>query len=101
MEQSKYNFEQADVAELFRQFDAHEGECRKLLEAALPLPAYERMLKSSHVFNLLDARGAISVPERQRFILRVRALARAIAEVYFESRKALGFPMLKSAGAAR
>jgi glycyl-tRNA synthetase alpha chain len=96
VEQSKYNFEFADVAELFRQFDALEAECRKLLDAALPLPAYERMLKSSHVFNLLDARGAISVTERQRFILRVRALARAIAEAYHERRKALGFPMLKA-----
>jgi len=96
VEQSKYNFEFADVAELFRQFDALEAECRKLLESALPLPAYERMLKSSHVFNLLDARGAISVTERQRFILRVRALARAIAEAYYERRKELGFPLLKA-----
>ena len=99
VEQSKYNFELADVAELLREFDALESECRKLLDAALPLPAYERMLKTSHVFNLLDARGAISVTERQRFILRVRALSRAIAEAYFERRKALGFPMVKSADA--
>jgi glycyl-tRNA synthetase alpha chain len=99
VEQSKYNFELADVAELLREFDAQESECRKLLDAALPLPAYERMLKTSHLFNLLDARGAISVTERQRFILRVRALARAIAEAYFERRKALGFPMVKSADA--
>jgi glycyl-tRNA synthetase alpha chain len=97
VEQSKYNFEYADVAELFRRFDALEAECRKLLEAALPLPAYERMLESSHAFNLLDARGAISVTERQRFILRVRALARAIAEAYYERRKALGFPLLTTA----
>ncbi len=97
VEQSRYNFELADVAELLHQFDALESECQRLLAAALPLPAYERMLKSSHVFNLLDARGAISVTERQRYILRVRALARAIAEAYFERRKALGFPMLKGA----
>jgi glycyl-tRNA synthetase alpha chain len=88
------------VAELFREFDAFESECRKLLEAALPLPAYERMLKSSHVFNLLDARGAISVTERQRYILRMRTLARAIAEAYYEKRNALGFPMLKHGGPA-
>jgi len=98
VEQSKFNFELADVAELFREFDAFESECRRLLEAALPLPAYERMLKSSHVFNLLDARGAISVTERQRYILRVRTLARAIAEAYYEKRNALGFPMLKHGG---
>jgi glycyl-tRNA synthetase alpha chain len=95
VEQSKFNFELADIAELFREFDAFEKECRALLDAALPLPAYERMLKTSHVFNLLDARGAISVTERQRYILRVRTLARAIAEAYYKSREALGFPMLK------
>ncbi|MFO1405909.1 MAG: glycine--tRNA ligase subunit alpha [Steroidobacteraceae bacterium] len=95
VEQSKYNFEHADVEELFRQFDAHERECQRLLEAKLSLPAYERMLKSSHTFNLLDARKAISVTERQRYILRVRALARGVAEAYYASREALGFPMLK------
>ena len=95
VEQSKYNFELADVDELFRQFDAHEKECQRLLEAKLPLPAYERMLKTSHTFNLLDARKAISVTERQRFILRVRALARGVAEAYYASREALGFPMLQ------
>ena len=94
VEQSKYNFEMADVAELFHQFDAQEQECQRLLEAGLPLPAYERMLRSSHTFNLLDARRAISVTERQRYILRVRTLARAVAEAYFRSREALGFPML-------
>lgn len=98
VEQSKFNFELADVSELFRQFDAFEAECRRLLDAALPLPAYERMLKTSHTFNLLDARRAISVSERQRYILRVRSLARAIAEAYFERRKALGFPLLKAPG---
>jgi glycyl-tRNA synthetase alpha chain len=97
VEQSKFNFELADVEELFRQFDAFERECQRLLEAGLPLPAYERMLKSSHTFNLLDARKAISVTERQRYILRVRALAKGVAEAYFKSREALGFPMLEPA----
>jgi glycyl-tRNA synthetase alpha chain len=95
VEQSKYNFEFADVEELFRQFDAYERECLRLLEAQLSLPAYERMLKTSHTFNLLDARKAISVTERQRYILRVRALARGVAEAYYASREALGFPMLR------
>jgi glycyl-tRNA synthetase alpha chain len=93
VEQSRFNFELADVDELFRQFDAHESECQRLLEAGVPLPAYERMLRASHTFNLLDARRAISVAERQRFILRVRTLARGVASAYYESRKALGFPM--------
>jgi glycyl-tRNA synthetase alpha chain len=97
VEQSKYNFEYADIDELFRQFDAHEKECLALLEAKLSLPAYERMLKTSHTFNLLDARKAISVTERQRYILRVRTLARGVAEAYYASREALGFPMLTSA----
>jgi glycyl-tRNA synthetase alpha chain len=94
VEQSKYNFELADVEELFRRFDAHERECGRLLEAKLALPAYERMLETSHAFNMLDARKAISVTERQRYILRVRTLARAVAETYYASREALGFPML-------
>ena len=96
VEQSKYNFEYADTALLFRHFDEHEAICQKLLEAKLGLPAYEQMLKASHTFNLLDARRAISVTERQRFILRVRTLARGVAQTYYESREALGFPMLKS-----
>jgi glycyl-tRNA synthetase alpha chain len=95
VEQSKYNFEHADVDELFRQFDAHEKECLRILEVKLALPAYERMLKASHTFNLLDARKAISVTERQRYILRVRTLARGVAEAYHASREALGFPMLR------
>jgi glycyl-tRNA synthetase alpha chain len=99
VEQSKYNFEYADVDELFRQFDAFERECLRLLEAKLSLPAYERMLKTSHTFNLLDARKAISVTERQRYILRVRTLARGVAEAYVASREALGFPMLRQSGA--
>jgi len=100
VEQSKFNFELADVPELFRQFDAFEAECQRLLAAQLPLPAYERMVRTSHTFNLLDARKAISVTERQRYILRVRSLARGVAEAYYQSREALGFPMLGAASAA-
>src|SRR5690606_16509226 len=97
VEQSKYNFELADVSTLFRHFDEHESACRSLLEHGLALPAYEQMLKTSHTFNLLDARKAISVTERQRYILRVRALAKEVAETYYRSREALGFPMLRQA----
>ena len=97
VEQSAYNFEQADVALLLRHFEDHERECLKLLAAHLPLPAYEQALKTSHTFNLLDARRAISVTERQRYILRVRALASGVAKAYFDSREKLGFPLLKSA----
>jgi glycyl-tRNA synthetase alpha chain len=92
-EQSAYNFEHADVDALFGWFDHCEKECNKLLEAGLALPAYEQVLKASHTFNLLDGRHAISVTERQRFILRVRTLAREVALAYFNSRKALGFPL--------
>ncbi len=95
VEQSAYNFEQADTESLFRWFDTCERESQKLIEAGLPLPAYEQVLKASHTFNLLDARSAISVTERQRYILRVRALARAVAEAYYAAREKLGFPMLK------
>ncbi len=95
VEQSTYNFEHANVEALFRQFDVCESESQRLIEAGLPLPAYEQMLKASHTFNLLDARRAISVTERQRFILRVRTLARAVAEAYYNTREALGFPMLQ------
>src|SRR5699024_1061460 len=94
VEQSTYNFEHAGVERLFAQFDALESECRYLVEQELPLPAYERMLECSHAFNLLDARHAISVTERQRYILRVRSLARACARAYLDSREALGFPLL-------
>ncbi|MGH8400600.1 MAG: glycine--tRNA ligase subunit alpha [Gammaproteobacteria bacterium] len=97
VEQSKYNFELADTGELFRQFDWCESECRRLLDAGLPLPAYEMVLRASHSFNLLDARKAISVTERQRYILRVRTLARAVAATYYAAREALGFPMLRKA----
>jgi glycyl-tRNA synthetase alpha chain len=82
VEQSAYNFEHADVAEMFHRFDACEAEANKLVALNLPLPAYEQVCKASHAFNLLDARRAISVTERQRYILRVRALARAVAEAY-------------------
>ncbi len=92
-EQSAYNFEHAAIGSLFALFDTCEQQSRALVEAGLPLPAYEQVLKASHTFNLLDARGAISVTERQRFILRVRTLARAVAEAYYQSREALGFPM--------
>ena len=95
-EQSAYNFEHAAIDSLFALFDNCEHQSRALVEAGLPLPAYEQVLKASHTFNLLDARGAISVTERQRFILRVRALARAVAEAYFQSREVLGFPMAAS-----
>jgi glycyl-tRNA synthetase alpha chain len=99
VEQSAYNFDQADTASLVAEFDQREKNCRALLEAALPLPAYEQTLKASHVFNLLDARKAVSVTERQRYILRVRALARAVAAAYYASREAKGFPLLKAAAA--
>ncbi len=92
VEMSQYNFEQADVGSLFAWFNTCEAESRRLIEANLPLPAYEMMLKASHTFNLLDARHAISVTERARYIGRVRALARAVAHAYYERREALGFP---------
>ena len=94
VEQSAYNFEHADIDTLFRHFDNCERQSQYLIEHGLALPAYEQVLKASHTFNLLDARSAISVTERQRFILRVRALARSVAQAYYERRKALGFPML-------
>ncbi len=93
VEMSRYNFEEADVAQLFTFFDHCESEAMRLVEKSLPLPAYEMVMKASHTFNLLDARHAISVTERQRFILRVRTLARAVAQAYFDARAALGFPM--------
>jgi glycyl-tRNA synthetase alpha chain len=98
VEQSVYNFEKADTTVLLSQFDTHEIACRNLLADKLVLPAYEQMVKASHSFNLLDARRAVSVTERQRYILRVRTLARAVAEAYLGSREALGFPLIKNAG---
>lgn len=97
VEMSAFNFEHADTETLFRNFDDCEKQCQSLIENKLALPAYEQVLKASHYFNLLDARNAISVTERQRFILRVRALARSVAEAYFESRKELGFPLATEA----
>jgi glycyl-tRNA synthetase alpha chain len=96
-EQSAFNFEHADTAVLLRHFNDHEQACRTLLAASLALPAYEQVLRASHTFNLLDARRAISVTERQRFILRVRALARAVAQAYYDSRESLGFPLRRAA----
>lgn len=93
VEMSAYNFEHANVDILFRNFNDCEQQCQSLIEKGLALPAYEQVLKASHYFNLLDARHAISVTERQRFILRVRTLSRLVAEAYYESRKALGFPL--------
>lgn len=95
VEMSRYNFELANREELFHWFDVCEKESTKLIEANLPLPAYEQVLKASHTFNLLDARKAISVTERQRYILRVRTLARAVAQTYYQSRETLGFPLVK------
>jgi len=97
VEQSHYNFEHADTDALFAWFDTCEKESAKLIEAGLPLPAYEQVLKASHTFNLLDARHAISVTERQRFILRVRTLSRAVASSYYQARETLGFPIGKGA----
>jgi len=94
VEQSRYNFELADTGWLFRQFDDYEREARRLLDENLPLPGYEMVMKCSHTFNLLDARGAISVTERAAYIGRVRALARQVAKSYYDARERLGFPML-------
>ena len=92
-EMSSFNFEYADVDFLFKAFDQYEQDAQRLIEAKLPLPAYEMVMKASHCFNLLDARKAISVTERQRFILRVRTIARGVAQCYFDSRLAAGFPL--------
>ncbi|MBF0310179.1 MAG: glycine--tRNA ligase subunit alpha, partial [Magnetococcales bacterium] len=99
---SRYNFEAADCDRLFSHFDDHEKEALRLLDPArgpvLPQPAYDQVIKCSHLFNLLDARGAVSVTERQRFIGRVRNLARRIAEAWVAQREALGYPLLKGGG---
>ena len=97
VEQSAYNFEHADVDFLFKHFDHCEQQSNKLIEMNLALPAYEQVLKASHAFNLLDARHAISVTERQRYILRLRTLSREVAQAYYDSREKLGFPMLNAA----
>jgi glycyl-tRNA synthetase alpha chain len=93
VEQSAYNFEHSDADFLFTAFSAHEKQAKHLMEQQLALPAYEQILKAAHTFNLLDARGAISVTERAAYIGRIRNLARAVAQSYFESRQRLGFPM--------
>ncbi len=99
VEMSKYTFQAADPATLFSLFDTYEAQCKRLLEQELPLPAYDYALKCSHTFNSLDARGAISVTERQGYILRVRNLSRVCAEGYLAVRERLGFPLLQSAWA--
>jgi len=96
VEQSAYNFEHADVDALFAMFDQCEKDSQKLIELNLPLPAYEQVMKASHAFNLLDARHAISVTERQRYILRVRTLSKACAEAFYTVRENLGFPLCKN-----
>ena len=95
VEQSTYNFEIADTEVLFKQFDEAEAMNEQLIEKALPYPAYEQVMKASHLFNLLDARHAISVTDRARFIRRVRAMSQKVAQTYFDSREALGFPMVQ------
>jgi glycyl-tRNA synthetase alpha chain len=98
VEMSKYNFEAANVDILFKQFVNYEEESLRLIEAGLPLPAYEMAMKASHVFNLLDARHALSVTERQQHILKIRRLSKAVAESYYNAREALGFPLLNTTG---
>ena len=100
VEQSTYNFEHSDTESLFRHFGDHEKGAKHLMAQQLALPAYEQVLKAAHTFNLLDARGAISVTERAAYIGRIRALAKAVAQAYYESRERLGFPMLAKEGAA-
>ncbi len=97
VEQSRYNFEYANAEKLFDFFNFYENEAKRLLEAQLPLPGYEMILKAAHTFNLLDARGAISVTERAAYIARIRNLSRMVAQAYVDSRAALGFPMLPEA----
>jgi glycyl-tRNA synthetase alpha chain len=101
VEQSTYNFEQSNVNWLSQQFNTCESEARRLIEAGLPLPGYEMVLKSAHTFNLLDARGAISTTERAGYIGRIRAWAKLVAQAYYDSREQLGFPMLQRTAAAR
>ena len=99
VEQSKYNFELSNVDLLFTHFNNYESEAKRLIAAQCVLPGYEMVMKASHTFNLLDARGAISVTERAAYIGRVRAIARAVAQAYYESRERLGFPMLNKQAA--
>ena len=99
-EQSAYNFEHSDAEFLFTAFSAHEKQAKYLMSQELALPAYEQVLKAAHSFNLLDARGAISVTERAAYIARIRNMARSVAQSYLESRKRLGFPMAPAAWVA-
>ena len=99
VEQSTYNFEHSDVDFLLGAFGAHEGQAKYLMQQQLALPAYEQVLKAAHTFNLLDARGAISVTERAAYIGRIRNLARSVAQSYLDSRARLGFPMAPRAWA--
>ena len=99
VEQSRYNFEESDVDFLLQAFAAHERQAQHLMQRQLALPAYEQVLKAAHTFNLLDARGAISVTERAAYIGRIRNLARGVAQSYLESRARLGFPMAPRAWA--
>jgi len=101
VEHSIYNFEKSDIKMLFHLFDTYESECNRIIAESLVLPAYEYCLKCSHIFNLLDARGAISVTERTRYIARVRSLARSCAEKYIEQRKEKGFPLLRGRKTSR
>ena len=98
VEQSKYNFEHANTQWLFQQFNDFEREAMRLMDLSLPLPGFEMVMKCSHTFNLLDARGAISVTERAAYIGRVRTLSRKVAQAYYDAREALGFPMAKLSG---
>jgi glycyl-tRNA synthetase alpha chain len=100
VEQSTYNFEHANTELLFAQFANHESEAKRLIELQLTLPAYEQIMKASHSFNMLDARGAISVTERAAYIGRVRTLSRLVAQAYYDSRERLGFPMLPASATA-
>ena len=101
VEQSTYNFEHSDTDFLFTAFTAHEKQAKHLIEVALALPAYEQVLKAAHSFNLLDARGAISVTERAAYMGRIRNLSRGVAQCYYESRERLGFPMAPRAWIAQ
>ncbi|MDR3391057.1 MAG: glycine--tRNA ligase subunit alpha [Sulfuriferula sp.] len=98
VEQSKYNFEHSNTHWLFQQFNDFEREAARLMDLGLPLPGFEMVMKCSHTFNLLDARGAISVTERAAYIGRVRALSRKVAQAYYDAREVLGFPMLNKSG---
>jgi glycyl-tRNA synthetase alpha chain len=94
VEQSAYNFEAASKKFLFSQFTSYESEAKRLIDRELTIPAYEMILKASHTFNMLDARGALSVTERAAYIARIRNLSRFVAQAYYDSREKLGFPML-------